>query len=728
MTQNEVFGKAKWIGADTGARVPLIRKSFLYKKGEPAILRVLGLGTFVCYINGKRVSDEYFLPLISKFDATNLPVDEELFGYRVYVSEYDISSYLSEGKNTLSVMIGEGIYTELRFYGIHRIFENKKLIFRLTVGNEEIVSDGSEKFIPSFILRSGFHEGGEHDYTDWNIDAMLPDFDEGGLDTVRLEKPLVDTEYCFSDCPTDKIIRTLKATPVYSTDSYKIYDCGINTTGYPIVTSAEGYKGEIKITYSEELSEDGTDIDENHVYGQHLYATVDGKPTDIYPYFSWFGFRYFRVEGAATCDEVKVIYADVDVNSSFKTNDETLNWIYDAFINTQLSNMHRGGPSDCPHYEREFYTGDGQLVARSAMMTLDGKKFYEKWIRDISDCQDKKSGRVQYTAPTVIDCGGGPGGWGCAITVVPYEYYKAYGDDKYIRELYPQMKHFLEFLEAHSESDLVTSYKEGRWCLGDWAGLKRWHLPAPFVNTYFRVLTTERVIEIAKIIGKDEDIPKLRADVAKCKAAINKFYYNDFSTDKSYCANTEGANAFAIAIGLGDINTRKNLAEYYDALGYYDTGIFGTELVTRVLFELGYAETAYKLLTASEPYGFGKWRLQGATTLREYFRDLSRSHSHPMFGAVVAVMYEYILGIRQKKDSAAYKEIIIAPAKIKNLTEVSGHITSPYGKIALSYVTENGERIYTVQIPDGVTAQVEIDGIEPLSLTGGTHTFKASVT
>ena len=200
MTQQEVFGNAKWIGAQTDAHVPLIRKSFNYNGKEPATLRILGLGTFVCYVNGERVSDEYFLPLISKFDKSNLPVGEDLFGYRSYVSEYDISKYLQVGNNTLSVMLGEGIYTELRFYGIHRIFAKKKLIFKLTVGKEEIVSDGSEKFLKSFITRSGFHEGGEHDYTNWNPDCMLPDFDESKLETVSLADELIDTEYCFTDC------------------------------------------------------------------------------------------------------------------------------------------------------------------------------------------------------------------------------------------------------------------------------------------------------------------------------------------------------------------------------------------------------------------------------------------------------------------------------------------------------------------------------------------------
>ena len=43
-------------------------------------------------------------------------------------------------------------------------------------------------------------------------------------------------------------------------------------------------------------------------------------------------------------------------------------------------------------------------------------------------CQDIYGGHVQYTAP-FYGGGGGPGGWGCAIAVIPYELRRFYGDD-----------------------------------------------------------------------------------------------------------------------------------------------------------------------------------------------------------------------------------------------------------------------------------------------------------
>ena len=94
-----------------------------------------------------------------------------------------------------------------------------------------------------------------------------------------------------------------------------------------------------------------------------------------------------------------VIHSDVKVDSTFSCSDETLNWLREAYLRTQLDNMHCGIPSDCPHVERRGYTGDGQLTCNAAMIQLDGEKFYRKWIQDIADCQDSITGHVQYTAP-----------------------------------------------------------------------------------------------------------------------------------------------------------------------------------------------------------------------------------------------------------------------------------------------------------------------------------------
>jgi alpha-L-rhamnosidase len=431
----------------------------------------------------------------------------------------------------------------------------------------------------------------------------------------------------------------------------------------------------------------------------------DGNARTVQPQFTWFGFRYFEVIGNAIPRSVSFVHANVPVTSSFACDNVTLNWIYRTFLHTMLCNMHTGHPSDCPHLERRGYTGDGQLTCHAALSTLGGKSFYEKWLQDIADCQDVLSGHIQYTAPYVRS-GGGPGGWGCAIVVLPYEYWKFYGDDCFARELYPQMLQYFEFMETHSENLLVkVDMPVDAWCLGEWAATDPIVMSAPFVNNYFYVKSMEKAIEIARHIGRDEDIPMLEARIAERKHATDVAYRNTW--DSNFFGCLQGANAFALDMGIGDERTKTNLINYYENKNpYYDTGIFGTDIVTRVLFEYGRPDLAYKLLTADEPYGFGKWMKQDATTFWEYWYD-RRSHNHPMFGAVLAYFFEYILGIRQKKDSYGYRRITVNPVFIKELTHAKGHITVEQGEIAVGYTTdENGIRTVTLSIPAGVEAEI----------------------
>ena len=121
-------------------------------------------------------------------------------------------------------------------------------------------------------------------------------------------------------------------------------------------------------------------------------------------------------------------------------------------------------------------------------------------MEDISDCQDVYTGHVQYTAP-YLRSGGGPGGWGCAIVEVPYQYYLHYGDTEPLRRYYAQMLRYFDYLEAHSQNGLVTSDKAGQWCLGDWCAPQVVALPAPFVNNYFYIKSLMRMVEIAKLVG-----------------------------------------------------------------------------------------------------------------------------------------------------------------------------------------------------------------------------------
>ena len=475
-----------------------------------------------------------------------------------------------------------------------------------------------------------------------------------------------------------------------------IYDVGENISGYPVV-SATVDGANITVRCSEEINPDGTlnfdSCDRGQIQKDEYRNAKKGE--ECMPWFTWHGFRYFELTNNAEPVRCEVVHSNCAVTSSFESGSEMLNWLYDAYIRTQLSNLHSGVPSDCPHIERLGYTGDGQLCCEAAMMLLDSQKFYKKWLEDISDCQSIGNGHVQHTAP-FMGGGGGPAGWGGAIAVVPYEMYKIYGDKETFRRYLPKILRYFDYLDSRSSGGLVCREEEGGWCLGDWCPPEPITICEPFVNTALYVKQMMMTKEASEAIGETETAAMLEKRIEEKKQAILNAYYSP--QIGSFIGDAQGANSFAIDIGLGGERAFNNTKKKYDDADSFDTGIFGTDILTRVLFERGCADTAFHLLTSTGKGSFYNMKKQGATTIWENW-DGERSHSHPMFGAVTRYLFSFILGITQEKNSAGYEKIVIAPQIPDGLNRASGHITTVRGEIAVSFVRTEREMDFYVTVP-----------------------------
>lgn len=705
------FFPAKWLSSNGKYPSPMFRKTFKVHDIKTATLLVGCFGMYEGYINSTPITDDLFGTLNTDFhkrgpiDYCGIPFTEET-GHRIYCSEYDVTDLLCDGKNTLAFLTGSGWYEINHNSG----FGICKLCYRLTiVHNDEnktvIFSDEQTKIRESYIEDYSIMTGETLNFLKYPNGWTKNSFDDHNWENSYIEDA-PDTNYLLADCPPDKIIRKITPKLIFKSDEKCIYDAGEIFSGYPIVFSKEGVKETIKIRFSELLDKNGL-LNEEKTYNQQITFITDAARREMHTKFTWFCFRYFEVCGNCDIGYCLVVHSDVTINSDFDCDNDVLNWYYNAFLKTQLANMHCGIPSDCPHIERRGYTGDGQLVCNAAMSYLDVQKFYKKWIYDISDCQDRQSGHVQYTAP-FFPCGGGPGGWGCAIVNVPFEYYRHYKDERILSDLYPQMLKYFEYLENHSENNLVISDRKNAWCLGDWCTPEQVRLnlfdgvkiPAPFVNTYFYIKSMKQVLEIAEIlkINDDTDMLKERID-----AKISAIYDNYFdSSNGNFCKNIQGANAFAIDLGLGDKRTLDNMINHYRKTGHFDTGIFGTDIVTRVLFEKGYPDIAIMLLTSTHTISFYNEMKLGATTLLEYWTG-ERSQCHPMFGAACAYLAEYVLGIYTPR-SIKEDKIIIRPTAMEQIKKAKGYITTRYGKIKIEY----DENFATVTLPAGLNVDIDI--------------------
>ena len=713
MEKEYFFGNAKWVGSEnrTPDSFSVLRGYFRIKSVEKVTLYALGLGFFKCYINGKCINPDTFLPLSSDYENSCDPKGEVLSGHRIYVPCFDITPFVKEGQNLIAIQFGGGWYTHAK-----RVFGLPKAIYRIIVENgeeaKEYVSCEDCRIGDGYISNYSFVKYEHQSYVNWDS-SFEPDFDDSLWAQATVTEDL-NTEYCETDCPRDALIKEIFPKMLGMGERGVIYDCGENTTGYPVLRINANEGETVSVLFSEALLEDGS-LDMSHHHQQEFRVISDGTNRTAQGEFTWYGFRYFELIGNAEPLCVKVIHADIPVTSSFESDNETLNWIYNTFVHTMLCNMHSGHPSDCPHIERRGYTGDGQLTCHAVLSTLDAKAFYEKWLQDIADGQDTLSGHIQYTAPYVRS-GGGPGGWGCAIVEVPYQLYRHYGDEEILIKYYGNMRRYIDYLEAHSEFGLVTSDKEGEWCIGDWCGPNILYpelditphnqqvlLPAAMVNTYFMVKSLEKMREIAMIIGKECDVAEYEDKIELRKNAIRAAYFNKY--DGNFVMNVQGANAFAVDIGLGDEKTYPNIVRYYTRLGHYDTGIFATDILTRVLFENGDAALAADIIMNDGDQGYEHWRKNGATTFHEYWdSNRSRSHNHPMFGAPVAYFFEYLLGIKQKDGTAGYTFLVIEPQAVSKFNRMSGHMNTPNGLVSVGYEKKDTQIHFKIVIPSNTKA------------------------
>ena len=642
MQMDLVFEDCDWVGFEEKSVAVYARKTFMVEDVSAVTLVSSGLGFSHITVNGQPVTDALLTPAWTNYEKRDLtkitmPIYDTII-HRIHYVENDISSLVKQGENVIEFHIGAGWYgqNESRNEGMVE-YGQLKLAFKILEGGKLVSkSDTAVEWRDSYITRTNIFFGETHD-------ARLIGKGEWKK-AVKLERPL--SLLTKQTCIPDREIRTIIPKKIYSFGDTAIYDLGENVAGYPrIVFNTDRAITDERafVRFSEELNEDGSlhfDTLGLHFRMQRdefIYSD-EHKDHQFYPLFTWHGCRYFEVQGQAYPTEFAVVHTDMKVITDYKSDDDMLQWIVDTYIRTQLNNVHCCVPSDCPHRERLGYTGDGQLACDAAMTCFDAEDMYRKWMQDIADCQDIYGGHVQHTAP-FYGGGGGPGGWGGAIVFVPYTFYKHYGDESVLKKYYPNMLKYLQYMESHSEGNLVVRGEEIGWCLGDWCPPEKIVLPEPFVNTYFYIKAVRIIKEVGAILGidnaEDMDCRSAKAE----KAILDKYYDN---ATGSFCGGVQGADAYAADLGLGDERTYQNVLDKYSALGKFDTGIFATDILVRILCERGDKELARRLLTSKDGLGtFHYMREHGATTLWENWSGAD-SHSHPMFGAVVASIIRYL--------------------------------------------------------------------------------------
>jgi alpha-L-rhamnosidase len=367
------------------------------------------------------------------------------------------------------------------------------------------------------------------------------------------------------------------------------------------------------------------------------------------PHFTYYGFRYAELcveEGELTAFDIRALTLNSDLRriGNFDSSDTCVNRIYDAGQKASLSNL-VNIPTDCPHREKNGWTGDAALSAEQMCLNLDMRELYRRWLGDIRDAQ-RPSGQIPGIVPTGgwgFRWGSGPV-WDSVLFELPLAVYTCYGDDSLLRENLEAMKRYLDFCTSMAD-DYVVNFGLGDWCPP--TGGADGHLCPVAVSdtaTYFKLV---KIMALTlKLAGGKAGESYYEALAAAIKDSFNRHFVNEAGL---ITGGSQTGQAMALCLGLVEGDTARMALDQLCALvkkhdGHLDFGILGSKYVFEALSLHGRGQTALDMILREGFPSYRHWIDSGITTMAESWNRGS-SDNHHMFSDVCRWFVRFVAGL-----------------------------------------------------------------------------------
>lgn len=756
---------ARWIAGDykpsKKERYPVdcfCRAFFVEKPVAKARLYASARGVYDVTVNGKRIEDFILSPGMTDYRK------------RIQYQTYDVTALIQK-ENKVELRLADGWYRgSCAAYGITNVYGVQtsvmaQLEITLTDGTvQTYVTDDSWRWSNDGPIRFADLKDGEvYDASRRPSYGGTAKIVEGIGDSVKLTAsnnvPVREKEH-FTP-----VLRQGK-------DGVRVLDFGQNIAGY-LEFTIKGQSGrEMRLICGEVLDKAGrvelSGIQESRpakgwsqisLVKKLLTNKVNGEsnPTprqeirflcsggvDYYKTsFAILGFRYVQVEGDVVIRpedfSAIAVYSDMEETGSFVCSDERINRLVE---NTRWSM--KGNfldiPTDCPTRERLGWTGDAQIFFDTGAYLMNTAAFFGKWLEDMEDAQ-YKDGLLPAVLPyqgveMMYKSTGSSVGWADAVYLIPYRYYKRYGDRSILEKTWPMVEKYADYLMTHlgmkdkKEARInpynAYTYEKGVH-LGEWLepeefrdkvyGAQAKH---PEECTAYLYCAMQTIGEMARILGKDQMQTRC-AEVAKgAKAAYDALFVKTGTLDTDRQAKLVRPLALGLLDGEAKKDAQKRLVQAVENYNYcVGTGFLSTPFLLPVLTEAGEIETAYKMLENTKKPGWLAEVLEGATTIWENWEgNLSQNHYSP--GAVCQWLFDTAAGIRVEGEN----RLIIVPMPGGSLQHAEAVYLSPYGRVMSRWEKKNGGIIYTVEIPANVTAKIILPDGREETAGAGVHVYR----
>ena len=703
---------ASWIGMKNAAStvVPVFRRCFSCGPVRAASLQVTCDGVYEARLNGERVGSFILAPGWTEYRK------------RLQVQTYDVTDML-RGENALEITVANGWYrrTNAPWTGTSNPdeFLPPMLIAALRLTREDgkdevIVTDGSWEVSESTVTLSGIFLGEDVDMTREPAyePAVVCDFPKSAL--IPQEGPEVREQETVLP---RRSFRTPKGEWVI--------DFGQNLTGY-MAFELDARAGErLSLSTAEVLDRDGNFYTANYrsARSQLHYVCREGRQS-YRPRFTFFGFRYLRVDEAPasfTADQIRavVLHSEMKRTGWLNSSDPMLNQLFSNILWTQKSN-YLDIPTDCPQRDERYgWTGDGQLFCKAASLQYDVRAFFRKWLADVRAAQHE-NGWVPEVVPSLTAYKPGGAAWSDAVTIIPWQLYETYGDISFLSDMMDAMEKWIAYVPTVSATpDLFT----GCWTYGDWLALdappdyrpatielaKRGYSDDDLVSSAFYANSVLNVIRAGEILGRD--VSRYREKYRRIVSAFRARF--------SRCLNTQTEKVLALRFDLAEDPRAlcDALAKQVEACGtQLQTGLLGTPYLLHQLSRYGHTDLAWSLLLRREYPGWLYSVSKGATTVWEHWDGIKpdgsfwdedmNSFNHYAYASVADWVFGVACGIQPA--APGYARVRIAPHPDPRLNSLSAVLDTVHGRIRSAWkYTDSGLR-YEIDVP--VPAEIVLDG------------------
>ena len=704
------------------------RKSFsLPEEAKRVRLSISGLGFYRLFLNGREITKGLLAPYISNPD------------HLCYYDVYDLSAELLPGTNALGVILGNGFLNSWDGY----VWGGDKAPFRASPrlafecranldGKEKILftADRSVKVHESPIRFDGERYGECYDARLEIPGWCEPDFDDSSWQNAILTKaPKGELRECKAEPIATYEVR--KPVAIVKSPNGYIYDFGINSAGLCKLTLKQPTPGQTVTLRHGERIKDGCLLlagacfspqrFPDHMFGNQKDVYIaKGEPIESWmPGFTYHGFRYVEVSGVradqATEDllEYHLMSSKLATHGGFECSDETINTLFRMAQNSDRSNLYYF-PTDCPHREKNGWTGDAAISVFHMMMLYDCEASFAEWMRNIKKAA--RDGKLPGMVPTDefgYDWGNGPA-WDRVAFYLPYEVARLRGSENIILENADLFDDYLHYIASRRSEDGTVAVG-----LGDWGSVgrrySRFATPLAVTDSILVMDMANKAAELFSRVGQNERAAFAKALAKEMLEAIRK---NLKEPDRAVLkGRTQTGQAVGLYYGVFKKEEEKEALSHlldlvHEANDSLDCGILGTEVIFHVLSRFGYTDLAYKMIAKPEYPSYRHLIDRGETGLPERFMPDNEpedshfdSHNHHFMGDIARWFIRELAGLKVLST----KEVEISPNPPTGMTHAKAFYEMPSGRVSVEWkLGADGRRRLSYEAPEDVLVTLRL--------------------